>query len=148
MKIRYLLLKISCIFSLLLPISTHAAYQPLQEDDSLSTTDSNEKVRQLQELIVEGKNTWMEGNKVIFIPRKSERNLATDATSLIENMNTGILTVKNGSIMARGTNPVIIFINGKPANNVDLSTFCLKMQFVWNILKTPATLALPEQNTL
>ena len=55
----------------------------------------------LKELVVTGENAWFEGNKAVFVPRKNEKNLAIDAVSLIDNMGTPLLYVKENQIMSR-----------------------------------------------
>ena len=84
-----------------------------------------EKVTELNEVVVKGKNAWIEGDKYVFKPTKSEKNLATDATSLLRNMDTGIIYVDgSGNLKSRlGSGNVNIFINGEPADEMDLSTF-------------------------
>lgn len=104
--------------------SANYANEKEQATDSIASDEKQtQKVHELQELVVESKHAWVEGNKVVYIPRKSEKNLAVDAASLIKNLNSGVLYVRNDVIKARGDNPVSIFINGRPASDADLSTF-------------------------
>ena len=97
-----------------------------------------EKVTELNEVVVKGKNAWIEGDKYVFKPTKSEKNLATDATSLLRNMDTGIIYVDgSGNLKSRlGSGNVNIFINGEPADEMDLSTFwpqnALRVEYMYS----------------
>ena len=102
-----------------------ASFAVLAQDTSGQDTapSGDDKITELSEIVVTGDNVWIEGNKVIFKPQKSAKNLATDATSLIDRMNTGLLRVEKGSIVARSGQPVAVYINGVKADGMDLSTF-------------------------
>lgn len=78
---------------------------------------------ELKEVVVVGKNAWFEGEMVVFRPTKQAKNLATDATSLVERMHTGILRTDQGTIQTMNGRNVNIFINGVPADEMDLATF-------------------------
>ncbi|MBD5349248.1 MAG: hypothetical protein HDR84_08425 [Bacteroides sp.] len=90
-----------------------------EEQRQEETTNSTE----LQEIIVKGKNAWYEDGKAVFIPQRQAKNLSRNMQDLIERMNTGILTVENGQIQTQNGQPVSIYINGLPADNLDASTF-------------------------
>ncbi|MCM1369255.1 MAG: hypothetical protein NC204_02665 [Candidatus Amulumruptor caecigallinarius] len=83
----------------------------------------NDKVMELSELVVKSDRVWIENGKAVFIPRKSEKNLSRDMNGLIDRMHTGILNVRDGVITDPDGQPVNIFINGVPADNLDISTF-------------------------
>lgn len=107
--------------------SAKSKSEAIVDSDEKTGNDQTEKkenvnITELKELVVEGDNAWFEGNKAIFIPTKSSKNLSKDMKSMVERMNTGILTVVNGDIKAAGRS-VSIFINGVPADNLDISTF-------------------------
>lgn len=101
------------------------------QTDSLSVTPT-----ELKETIVVAKNIKIEHNKIEFIPNSKSKNLSSNLPSLIERMNTGILMVRNGKIISATGEDVNIFINGNPADNLDLETFwpknVQKIQYIIN----------------
>ncbi len=103
------------------------AYAQLENEDISNSNKPDsvnaERTTTLAELVVTSDYAWVEGNKLIFVPRKNEKNLATDAISLIENMHIPVLYVEQGGIKSRAGGNVSIFINGIPADDMDLSTF-------------------------
>ncbi len=88
----------------------------------------------LDEVTVIGKNAWIEGNKYVFIPEKRAKNISGNMTSLIDNMNMGVVTVKDGAMVTTSGEPVTIFINGELADNMDKATFwpknALKVEYM------------------
>ena len=97
---------------------------PERVEENVAQNETAEgKHTQLQELIVKGENAWFEDGKAVFIPRKSDKNLSGSMESLIERMNTGILSARNGSITTIGGQPVNIFINGVAVDDLDKATF-------------------------
>lgn len=99
-------------------------------------SETDPKTTELDEVVVRGKNAWIEGNKYVFVPDKRDKNLARDPASLIENMDMGIVYVDQGQIKTRYGADVSIFINGVPADGIDLSTFwpknALRVEFMQN----------------
>lgn len=97
---------------------------------------TQEKVKELDELIVESKYRWIDGDKFVFVPQKGERKHATDAASLIEAMDIPVLKANGSNITTRGGEAVSIFINGKPANEADMNTFwpqnALRVEYIQN----------------
>lgn len=86
------------------------------------TTDSV-KVKTLEELVVKSERAWIEGDKAVFIPSKSEKNLAYDPITLLQNMNIPTLVSDGNGLRSINGSPVSIFINGEPAEDVDINTF-------------------------
>lgn len=93
--------------------------------ESTAETDStaNAKVTDLKEFVVESEYAWIEADKAVFVPRKNEKNLATDAISLVKTMQIPLLATDNNMIKSRNGSSVGIFINGIPATSSDLQTF-------------------------
>lgn len=85
--------------------------------------DGDVKATDLNEVIVRGENVWVDGNKTVFIPNKRAKNLAKDMVSLVERMHMGIILVEDGEIRTGNGQTVNIFINGVPADGLDISTF-------------------------
>lgn len=83
----------------------------------------------LKEVTVRPERAWFEGNKAVFVPTKSEKNLSTDASSLIERMNIPLIRIdrQTGKMTSRNGNPVSIYINGVKADGIDLNTFWPKL---------------------
>lgn len=81
------------------------------------------KVTRLQELVVKSKTAWIEGDKAVFIPQKSDRNLSNDAASLLRRMQIPLLNVEGGNIRNVRGQEVTVFINGVRAESTDLATF-------------------------
>lgn len=113
----------------LIAIPIHA-----QNSGEKQNSAENDKSTQLDELVVKAKKGWFENGKAVFIPEKREKNLAKDATSLIDRMNTGVLHVEKGSIKTYNNEDVAIYINGVKADDMDLSTFwpknALRVEFI------------------
>lgn len=97
----------------------------LEEPTSCDSLKTNhiDSITNLKEFVIVGKRAWFEGEKAIFVPRKNEKNLATDAVSLIQRMSVPLLYVQDNNIYSRVGGAVNIFINGVAADNMDLSTF-------------------------
>lgn len=91
--------------------------------DSAPAVPDSVRVRELQELIVEGKNAWVENDKIVFVPTKTEKNLAGDIMSLVESMSIPVLSISNGSLTSRDGNNVAIFINGRRASDMEQAAF-------------------------
>lgn len=91
----------------------------IDADDSIP----DNKISELQELVVEAKRGWVESDRIVFIPTKQEKRLSNTPEDLIESMNLSMLQVKNGSIFSLNGGEVQIFINGKKADKIDTSTF-------------------------
>ncbi|MCM1005792.1 MAG: outer membrane beta-barrel protein [Prevotella sp.] len=89
-------------------------------------TDSIASAHELEEFVVVGERSWIEGNKAVFLPTKQEKNLATDPASLIQRMKIPMLFVDQGVIKNMRGDAVPVYINGEPADNIDLSTFWAK----------------------
>lgn len=81
----------------------------------------------LKEVVVKSERAWIEGNKAIFLPTKSEKNLANDAASLIKRMRIPTVSVTDGVIQNSAGKRIALFINGKEATQTDLMTFWPKL---------------------
>lgn len=81
------------------------------------------KIHTLEEVIVKSERAWIEGEKAVFVPTKSEKNLATDPASLVRNMHIPTLMVSGGNITNISGETVAVYINGVKAEGIDLSTF-------------------------
>lgn len=112
---------------------------PRAEADSINLDtrlESNENINinELQELVVEGTDRWIENDKVVFIPGKRAKNLGKDISTMVDLLNTGLLKVDNGIIKTQGGETVSIFINGVPADKLDQATFwaknTIKVEFI------------------
>lgn len=94
------------------------------------------KVTRLQELVVKSKTAWIEGEKAVFIPQKSDRNLSNDAASLLRRMQIPLLNVEGGNIKNVRGQEVTVFINGVRAESTDLATFwpkeALRVEYIDN----------------
>ena len=123
---------IACGFLSLVPCAIHA--QVHTEDNKSSNNDASEvsataeaadsvRVHELEELIVEGKNVWVEDDKIVFVPTKSEKNLSTDVATLVESMSIPVITVTNSGLISRDGNSITVFINGKKADSSQLAVF-------------------------
>ncbi len=55
-------------------------------ENHITESENDVKTTTLQELVVTSDYVRVDGEKFVFVPRKNEKNLATDAISLIENM--------------------------------------------------------------
>ncbi|MDE7414193.1 MAG: hypothetical protein K2N05_10480 [Muribaculaceae bacterium] len=91
-------------------------YNGLYADDSIPSTD-------LQELVVKSDRIWIENGVINIIPTKKEKQLSNSPGRLIDMMNIPFLIGEGESIKTLSDQPVSIFINGEPANEIDLSTF-------------------------
>lgn len=89
-------------------------------------TDTIAVSHELEEVVVVGERSWIEGNKAIFIPTKQEKNLATDPATLVQRMGIPTVIVDGGVIKNLRGEAVPVFINGEPADDIDISTFWAK----------------------
>ena len=99
--------------------------------DSVQTKDLNE-------LVVTAKRGWIEDDKIVYIPTKTEQKLSNSPETLIEAMHLPMLIVTGGSITTISGEPVNIFINGNPANTTDLATFWPKQAKRVEFLRNPS----------
>ncbi len=80
-------------------------------------------VTELQELVVESESAWIEGNKIVFVPSKKEKQLSNSAITLLQTMRLPILNIEGNSIKTITGKPVEIYINGHPTDPVEMATF-------------------------
>lgn len=81
------------------------------------------KVTRLRELVVQGENAWIEGEKAVFLPSKRDRKLSNSVGSLLKRMNIPTLIVEGEKIRSISGKKVTVFINGVRAERIDFSTF-------------------------
>ena len=116
----------------------YLAFAALCAPLALGAQEANDSVKStmLQEVVVVGENAWIEGDKAVFIPTKSEKNLSTDPASLVQSMHIPTVYVEQGTIKSLSGNSVSIFINGRPAEGIDISTFwpkqALRVEYIEN----------------
>jgi len=101
------------------------------------STDSTHNVTNLEEVVVVGERAWIEGDKAVFIPSKREKNLAKDPVSLVDRMQIPTVIVDRGQIKSLSGQGVSIFINGEPAEQVDISTFWPKQTIRVEYMENP-----------
>lgn len=111
---RYSIKKLLVILSLVSVFNFH-----INADDSIP----DNKVSELQELVVKAKRGWVEADRIVFIPTKQEKRLSNTPVDLIESMNLSMLHVKDGSVFSLNGTEVPVFINGKKADKIDIATF-------------------------
>ena len=102
-----------------------------EQTDSVQTKDLNE-------LVVTAKRGWIEDDKIVYIPTKTEQKLSNSPETLIESMHLPMLIVKDGSITTVSGETVSIFINGNPANSTDLATFWPKQAKRVEFMRNPS----------
>lgn len=85
--------------------------------------------RELEELVVTGERAWIEGNKAVFVPTKSEKNLSDSPATLVERMNIPLVIVDRGTIKNLRGQGIPVYINGEPATDIDLQTFWPKQTY-------------------
>ena len=86
--------------------------------------DDSIPAKELSEVVVEGKRSWIEGEKVVFIPTKKERNHANSMESLLQNMNMPVLKAsQEGALVDINGNAISYYINGIPVSEIDAKTF-------------------------
>lgn len=78
---------------------------------------------ELKEVVVKSERAWVEGDKIVFIPNKREKNLSNSPATLLKKMNLPTLYVENDEIKSRTGKTVDIFINGVRAEATDIATF-------------------------
>lgn len=109
---------------------------------SAQTTETPEKIpdtKSLEELIVVGERSWIDGERFVFVPSRQEKSLASDLTSLVSLMSIPILSTQiNGQVTTLNGSPVAIFINGSPADANDLATFWPKNAFRIEYMEAPS----------
>lgn len=77
----------------------------------------------LNEVVITGKNTWIDGDRVIHIPTVKEKRLSNSPQTLIKAMHLPELRLINDEVVDILGNPVTYFINGEPADEIEISTF-------------------------
>ena len=78
---------------------------------------------ELKEVVVKSERAWVEGEKVVFIPTKREKNLSNSPESLLRKMNLPVLTIENNQVKGLNGKDVVYFINGVRAESTDIATF-------------------------
>ena len=106
------------------PASAHQPDIINQHTDTLKTAtkSADDKTTMLNEVVVESASRKKIPNGIAFFPSKRERNLATDATNLIEMMALTELPYDyraNAVTTANGA-PIVYFIDGQEATQKDL----------------------------
>ena len=101
------------------------------EIPAICLADDSIPAKELQEIVVEGQRSWIDGEKVVYIPTKKEKNVSWNISSLLKNMNLPMINVSPDETVADlNGNQVSYFINGKPATDIDIKTFWPRMQKV------------------
>jgi hypothetical protein len=116
-------LNISALIITILVMVSHttlASASFLAEADSVASEPVS---TDLEELVVTGKNAWIDGDKVVFMPTKKEKNLANSPASLVASMNIPLINVRGEEMTDYKGDTVTVYINGEEATDIDLQTF-------------------------
>lgn len=95
-------------------------------------------VRDLKEVVVEGKRAWVDGDKLIFLPSKRDKRLSNDIPSFLERMSIPTIRIDRGSIKSLRGQDVSIYINGVKAQEMDYATFWPKQTTRVEYLENPS----------
>lgn len=92
----------------------------------------NEKIHNLQEVVVKANTAFQNKNKLSFIPTKREKNISDGGINLLENMPipTIFVDATSKAITTNLGDGVELFINGIPANKTEVENILTK-----NVLK-------------
>lgn len=123
-----------CMFIALFSGGAYAAAQQSEPVDSVADA----KATTLQEVVVTGERAWIEGDKAVFIPTKSEKNLSTDPVSMVQRMHIPTIVVTQGQMRSLSGQPVSVFINGRRAEGIDLNTFWPKQAIRVEYMENPS----------
>lgn len=102
---------------------------------TVATDTTQHKTTHLEEVVVQGETQWRDGDKFVFLPQKRQKNIAYDANTLLQRMNLPVLQYGGPKDAPTGLDgkPIVIYINGIKATNIDLSTFwpkqCIRVEF-------------------
>lgn len=130
-------LRVCAVAPLLAVLCGGAALRAAEAADSVAADDS--KVTTLQEVVVTGERAWFEGDKAVFLPTKSEKNLATDPVSLVRNMHIPTIIIDQGQMKSLlSGQSVQVFINGRRAEGIDLQTFWPKQAIRVEYMENPS----------
>lgn len=98
--------------------------------------DSDTTVKELKELVVKADRGWIEKDKIVYIPSRTEKKISNSPATLIDAMHLPMLKIRDGKITTVGGDKVAIFINGTRADATDLSTFwpadALRVEYLEN----------------
>lgn len=127
----------------MLPVSLSAvavcgAVLDNQTGNSVGNQEDSVKVHRLKELIVEGKDAWIEGDKAVFLPSKRDKKLSNSVGTLLERMKIPTLIVEGEKITNIRGKSVAVFINGVRADEIDYSTFWPKQALRVEYMENPS----------
>ncbi|MDE6268737.1 MAG: outer membrane beta-barrel protein [Muribaculaceae bacterium] len=94
--------------------------------DSITSAPDSIPDQKLGELVVTAERGWFEDGKANFIPTKREKQFSNSPASLIDAMHLPMLDVKDGTIGTIDGKSVSIFIDGVPADDIDMKSFVSK----------------------
>ncbi len=103
----------SLVYTLLLVL---LCFNVVIADDSIPS-------RKLDEVTVVAERGWIENGVINIIPTNKEKRLSNSPASLIDAMNLTFVKEKDDKIVSLTGEDVSIFINGEPADNIDIKTF-------------------------
>lgn len=122
--------------TLFLPLSSYAAELQDSVKNSEPKDTASRKTTNLDEVVVTTDWQWRDGEKCVFLPRKRQKNVASDATDLLRQMHLPVLLYAggpNGTIKGLNGQDISIFINGVAATSIDMKTFwpkqCLRVEY-------------------
>ena len=93
-----------------------AAFSQELPDSAISVTDLND-------LIVEGKRSYIESDRVVYIPTRKEKNLSNSPESLLTELHSPLFYVQNDIMKDINGNDLIYYINGEKATDIDIVNF-------------------------
>lgn len=111
---------------------------PSQPKDEVKVENDSAKVTQLEELVVKSERTWFEGDKLVCVPSKREKNVSNSPETLIQSMAIPMLKVNNGKVSDVQGNDVVYYINGVKATVSDIASFWPKDALRVEYMRNPA----------
>lgn len=90
---------------------------------NVAVADDSIPSRKLDEVTVVAERGWIENGVINIIPTKKEKRLSNSPASLIDAMNLTFVKEKDDKIVSLTGEDVRIFINGEPADNIDIKAF-------------------------
>lgn len=91
--------------------------------NQVTDDESSISITELSELVVESEHLFIDNHKVVGIPTRKEKNLSMDMNGLLCNMQMPVIRIENGVPTSLNGESLNYFINGKPAQESDMSLF-------------------------